>query len=120
MSLNNLNAQLFSVEEAGRLLGGISPWTLRKHIARGNVTVTRLGRRIFLDEAEMSRIAREGLPSLRSGGPSGNDGKTIERPARLDQEELARFIASGKATGGSVSSQIQSGHQEKNNEGRSL
>jgi hypothetical protein len=64
MSVNTLNAQLFSVEEAGRLLGGISPWTLRKHISRGNVRVTRLGRRVFVGEGEMSRIVREGLPSL--------------------------------------------------------
>jgi len=56
--------QLFSVEEAGRLLGGISPWTLRKHIAVGNVKVTRIGRRVFLDAEEVECIRREGLPSL--------------------------------------------------------
>ena len=56
--------QLFSVEEAGRVLGGISPWTLRKHIAIGNVKVTRIGRRVFLDAEELERVRREGLPSL--------------------------------------------------------
>jgi hypothetical protein len=56
--------QLFSVEDAARVLGGISPWTLRKHIAIGNVKVTRIGRRVFLDTEEVERIRREGLPSL--------------------------------------------------------
>lgn len=55
---------LFSVEDAGRLLGGISPWTLRKHIGVGNVKVTRIGRRVFLAAEELERIRREGLPSL--------------------------------------------------------
>jgi hypothetical protein len=57
-------AQLFSVEEAGRLLGGISPWTLRKHVAAGNVKVTRIGRRVFITTEEFERIRRDGLPSL--------------------------------------------------------
>ncbi len=57
-------AQLFSVEDAAIVLGGISPWTLRKHIACGNVKVTRIGRRVFLDAEELERIRRDGLPSL--------------------------------------------------------
>lgn len=64
MSETTSEAQLFSVEEAGRVLGGISPWTLRKHIAVGNVKVTRIGRRVFLNSDELGRIGREGLPSL--------------------------------------------------------
>jgi hypothetical protein len=64
MNASTLEAQLFSVDEAGRLLGGISPWTLRKHIAVGNAKVTRIGRRVFLDAAEVERIRRDGLPSL--------------------------------------------------------
>ena len=64
MNESPLEAQLFSVEEAGRLLGGISPWTLRKHVAVGNVKVTRIGRRVFLTAEEVEHIRREGLPSL--------------------------------------------------------
>ncbi len=59
---------LFPLDEAAEKLGKISKWTLRKHIERGNVRVTHLGRRVFLDQQEMSRIAREGLPPLRSTG----------------------------------------------------
>jgi hypothetical protein len=57
-------AQLFSIDEAGRLLGRISPWTLRKHIAVGNVKVTRIGRRVLLTAEEVERIRQDGLPSL--------------------------------------------------------
>jgi hypothetical protein len=64
MNETNPKARLFSVDEAGRVLGGISPWTLRKHIAVGNVKVTRIGRRVFLDAEELERIRRDGLPSL--------------------------------------------------------
>ena len=68
----SLEAQLFSIDEAGRLLGGISPRPLRKHIAAGSVKVTRIGRRVLLPAEELERIRREGLPSLASGrtGPA--------------------------------------------------
>ena len=70
---------LYSIIEAARMLGGISPWTLRKHItsrgasggAPGRIRVVRLGRRVFLDESEVARLEREGLPSLSLG--TGDD-----------------------------------------------
>lgn len=37
---------------------------MRKHIALGHVSVIRIGKRIFLTEETIERIAREGLPSL--------------------------------------------------------
>jgi hypothetical protein len=58
-------AVLLSLDKAAEALGGISIWTLRKHTAVGNVRVTHIGRRVFLDEDEMSRIMRDGLPALR-------------------------------------------------------
>ena len=61
--------RLFSVEEASGVLGGISPWTIRKHIQYGNVKVTRIGRRVFLAAEEVERIRRDGLPSLRLAQP---------------------------------------------------
>jgi hypothetical protein len=64
MGENTLEPRLLGVDEAARVLGGISPWTLRKHIDIGNVKVTRIGRRVFLDAEEVERIRREGLPSL--------------------------------------------------------
>jgi hypothetical protein len=64
VSETNPKTWLFSVDEAARVLGRISPWTLRKHIAVGNVKVSRIGRRVFLDAEELERIRRNGLPSL--------------------------------------------------------
>ena len=72
MSETNSKAQLYSVDEAGRVLGGISPWTLRKHIAVGTVKVTRIGRRVFLPIKELERIQQEGLPSLASSKTAGD------------------------------------------------
>lgn len=57
---------LVPLSKAAEQLGGISIWTLRKQITRGNVRATHLGRRVFLSQQEMSRIAREGLPSLHA------------------------------------------------------
>jgi hypothetical protein len=50
-------------------LGGWSVWTMRKHIALGNVPVIRIGKRIFLTEETIERIARKGLPSLKAQKP---------------------------------------------------
>lgn len=57
---------LHGLEEAAKMLGGISIWTLRRHIGQGKVNVVRLGRRVFLDSEELERIRRNGLPSLRT------------------------------------------------------
>jgi predicted site-specific integrase-resolvase len=57
---------LHALKEAAQSLGGISIWTLRKHVSYGNVAVVRLGRRVFLSSEEIERIRREGLPSLRN------------------------------------------------------
>ena len=59
-------ALLFGIQQAAEQLGGISPWTLRRHIAQGHIRVTRIGRRILLGADELERIRREGLPSLRT------------------------------------------------------
>jgi hypothetical protein len=34
---------IFSFEDSARVLGSISPWTLRKHAQRGNIRVVRSG-----------------------------------------------------------------------------
>jgi hypothetical protein len=57
-------ARLLSMDKAAEELGGISIWTLRKHVAAGSVKVTRIGRRVLLTAEEVERIRRDGLPSL--------------------------------------------------------
>ena len=53
MTQDKASSGLFSIFDAARELGGISPWSLRKHITQGNVQVTRLGRRVFLRGEEI-------------------------------------------------------------------
>jgi hypothetical protein len=55
---------LFSLRDAAQQLGGVSIWTLRKHFARGNLRVVRVGRRVLVSSEEIERIRQEGLPSL--------------------------------------------------------
>ena len=71
MDNNRTSNRLHSLEDVSPLLGGTSVWTLRKHIAVGNIRVTKLGRRIFIDQVEVSRIQRDGLPSLKCINAAG-------------------------------------------------
>ncbi len=57
--------RLYSLAEAAKLLGGISVWSLRKHLQRKTLQATRIGRRVFLSAAELQRVTQEGLPPLR-------------------------------------------------------
>jgi hypothetical protein len=77
--------KLYNIPDAANLCGSLSPWTLRKHISRGTIHVTRIGRRVFLRSEEIERIRREGLPSLRGvpdGKPEG------ERTAKSREEKV--------------------------------
>ncbi len=63
-----MEAALFAIEDAVKVLGGISSWTLRKHLKRGTVKSVRIGRRLFLNADEIRRIQKQGLPSLSERG----------------------------------------------------
>lgn len=56
--------RLYSIDDAASLLGGISPWTLRKQIEQRRVSVVKLGSRVLITSDEIARICCEGLPSL--------------------------------------------------------
>jgi hypothetical protein len=79
------NPKLHSLEDSSDQLGKISVWTLRKHVFRGTVAVTRIGRRVFLASEEIERIRREGLPSLRSGA---NRNAINERDSIAGEEKI--------------------------------
>lgn len=64
-----MESKLVTIEGAAQALGAISPWTLRKHIERGTVSVVRLGRRVFFHTDEIARIEKEGLPPLKTQEP---------------------------------------------------
>lgn len=57
-------SRLYPIEESARILGGLSPWTLRAHIRVGNIKVVRVGTRVMLNSAEIERVTRQGLPKL--------------------------------------------------------
>jgi excisionase family DNA binding protein len=46
---------LWNVKEAGSSLG-ISPWTIRRYIAKGKLAAVRIGRRVLLEPAECRRL----------------------------------------------------------------
>lgn len=53
-----LNQRLYSVDEAATYLG-ISPWTVREMIWRGDLACIRLGRRVLLDLQDLDRLIIE-------------------------------------------------------------
>lgn len=48
--------RLYSVEEAAKTLGGISPLTIVSWCARGRLAKTKVGRRTFIAESELKRF----------------------------------------------------------------
>ena len=66
MRRDDADIRLYSLADACPELGGISIWTLRKHIYNGTIKATKLGTRVFLRTDEIARIKAEGLPSLTS------------------------------------------------------
>ena len=67
-----MSIDLLTIWDAAKACG-ISPWTLRKHLAQGNVNATRIGRLVRFSREEIDRIQRHGLPSLN--GPSNQPQK---------------------------------------------
>jgi hypothetical protein len=52
--------QLFDVESAAKMLGNVSPWTVRAWLSRGLLQRTKLGRWTMVSEKELERFIREG------------------------------------------------------------
>jgi hypothetical protein len=48
--------QLYSVNEACRILGGISKWTLYSWFTRGLAVRSKVGRRTMISESELRRL----------------------------------------------------------------
>lgn len=51
--------RFYSVREAGALLGGIHPSTVRRWIASGHLRAVKIGRRAVIAERELRRFIRE-------------------------------------------------------------
>ena len=50
---------LVSVEEAARLLGGVSKWTVYAWLSQGKLHRTKVGRRTMLRQSELSRVIQD-------------------------------------------------------------
>ena len=50
---------LVPIQKAAELLG-ISPWTVRKYIHWNKLRTVRIGRRVLIEQSEISRIVEEG------------------------------------------------------------
>jgi excisionase family DNA binding protein len=57
--MNNEFEPLVSVEEAARLLGGLSKWTIYSWLSQGKLHRTKVGRRTMLRQSELFRLIRD-------------------------------------------------------------
>lgn len=50
---------MYSVEEAGKKLGGVSRWTIYAWMSRGKLERTRVGGRVMVKESSLLKLIRE-------------------------------------------------------------
>jgi len=67
---------LYSVDEAARRLGGISPWTVHAWLSKGRLQRTKVGGRTMIRESELLKMIRDGE---KSPGP-GSRARGTEDP----------------------------------------
>ena len=60
---------LVSVEEAARLLGGVSKWTIYAWLSQGRLQRTKIGSRTMLRESELARFVEDENRSKESRRP---------------------------------------------------
>ena len=51
---------LLSVEQAARMLGGISKWTVHAWLSQGRLQRTKVGGRTMIRESELQKVIEEG------------------------------------------------------------
>jgi excisionase family DNA binding protein len=51
---------LISVEDAARLLGGISKWTVYRWLSQNKMQRTKVGSRTMIRESELQKVIEEG------------------------------------------------------------
>jgi excisionase family DNA binding protein len=57
--------ELYSIEEAARRLGGISPWTIHAWLSQGRLQRTKVGGRTMIRASELQRVVEDGGKSQR-------------------------------------------------------
>jgi excisionase family DNA binding protein len=51
---------LYSVDEAARILGGLSKYTIHAWLSSGKLRRTKVGRRTMIRESELLRVVEDG------------------------------------------------------------
>jgi excisionase family DNA binding protein len=51
--------RLVDIETAARLLGGVSPWTVRAWLSKGRLSKVKVGRRTMITKAELDRFIQQ-------------------------------------------------------------
>jgi excisionase family DNA binding protein len=52
--------KLYSVSDAAKFLGGISPWTIHSWLAKGRLQRTKVGSRTMIRESELAKVIQDG------------------------------------------------------------
>lgn len=52
--------KLYSVPDAAKFLGGISPWTIHAWLSKGKLQRTKIGSRTFVRETELLKMIDDG------------------------------------------------------------
>jgi hypothetical protein len=52
--------KLYSVPDAAKFLGGISPWTIHAWLSKGKLQRTKIGSRTMVRESELLKIVKDG------------------------------------------------------------
>jgi excisionase family DNA binding protein len=73
---------LVSVEEAARLLGGISKWTVHAWLSQGRLRRVKVGSRTMIRESELQEVIHDGGKSL---SPRARRRNTVPSPERAQR-----------------------------------
>jgi excisionase family DNA binding protein len=80
--------KLYSIEDAAKALGGLSPGTISVWLSQGKLKRTKVGRRTMIAESELQRFLQAGEVSPRKRTEATNEAAAAT-PATNDETEAA-------------------------------
>lgn len=72
MSSTAIERQVCSLSDSSIWLGGVSVYSLRRHIAAGAISAINIGGRVFIPVSELQRVAQFGVGKPRARRTRGN------------------------------------------------
>lgn len=64
MPESTVPALLHSIDETARLLGNLSPWSIRRFISQSRIKAVRIGSRVMVSQEEIENVVKNGIPPL--------------------------------------------------------